>query len=384
MMTLFKNANVVFQNRIEKCNVLVENGKIAKISTDETSADCVIDCTSLYLAPGFIDLHVHGGGGYSMMDKDGENIKKACLAHAKHGTTSILPTMLSSAESVLIETANRIADVSNDFSECNILGVHFEGPYLSPKMSGAQSEDGICDVNLNSPLLDVENLKMITIAPELQGAHTLAKRFKDKNIVVAAGHTTASFDQMEEAIENGFSDFTHIYNASVSTHKEGAFRVAGAVESALTNENSTVQVIGDLCHLPLGLVRLIYKCKTSEKAYFITDGLEFSASKLSEGEKVTQANGVVAIYQNGVMMTEDLTRLAGSASSMDKMLKNAVETVKIPLVDAVKMVSSTPAKVIGVDSKKGYIRENYDADIVIFDENINIKQVMVNGKFIKE
>lgn len=384
MTLLFKNANVIFQNKIEKCNVLINNGKIAEITTDLLSADQVIDCEGLYLSAGFIDLHVHGGGGYSLMDEDSENIKKACLAHAKCGTTSILPTMLSSAESILISTAKRIDNISKDFNQCNILGVHFEGPYLSPDMAGAQSDDGICEVNTNSPLLNVNNLKMITIAPELEGAYTLAKKFADKNIVVAAGHTTADFDQMEEAIENGFSDFTHIYNASVSTHKEGAFRVAGAVESALTNDKCTVQVIGDLCHLPNGLIRLIYKSKTPDKAYFITDGLEFSASNLQNGEKITQANGVTAVYQNGVMMTEDLSRLAGSASSLDKILKNAVEIVKIPLIDAIKMLTSTPARVIGIDNKKGYIRQGYDADIVVFDEHINIKKVMVNGNFIKE
>ena len=190
--------------------------------------------------------------------------------------------------------------------------------------------------------------------------------------------------RQEEAVKNGFSDFTHLYNASVSSHKEGAFRVAGAVEAALTNDGCTVQVIGDLRHLPLGLVRLIYKCKGAEKAYFITDGLEFSATNLTDGDRITQANGVVAVYKDGVMMTEDLSRLAGSASSMDTLVKNAVEKVKIPLVDAVKMASSTPARVIGVDTRKGYIRENYDADIVLFDEHVNIKKVMVNGKIIKE
>ena len=383
-MILFKNANVVFEDRTERCNVLTGNGKIIKITNEPITADNVIDCTSLYLAPGFIDLHVHGGGGCSLMDESSENIKKALLAHANHGTTSILPTMLSSPEDILIDTAKKYTKIAREFTDCNILGVHFEGPYLSPYMSGAQNGESILPVNENSPLLDVENLKMITVAPELPSADILAKKFRDRGVTVAAGHTCADFDEMEEAVKNGFSDFTHLYNASVSSHKEGAFRVAGAVEAALTNDGCTVQVIGDLRHLPLGLVRLIYKCKGAEKAYFITDGLEFSATNLTDGDRITQANGVVAVYKDGVMMTEDLSRLAGSASSMDILIKNAVEKVKIPLVDAVKMASSTPARVIGVDTRKGYIRENYDADIVLFDEHVNIKKVMVNGKIIKE
>lgn len=380
---LLKNANVIFENEIKKCSIKVVGGKIAEIGSDNIFDSETVDCENLYLSAGFIDLHIHGGGGYSFMDKDPESIKKAALAHALRGTTSVLPTMLSAPEETLINCADRIADISSSFADSNILGVHFEGPYLSPKMSGAQSRGSICPVNLNSPLLSVKNLKMITMAPELENAHTLAKKFAENGVTVAVGHTNASFDETEDAAENGFSDFTHIYNASTSTRKEGAFRVAGAVESALTNDKYTVQVIGDLRHLPLGLVRLIYRCKGADKAYFITDGLEFSASDLAEGKTVLQANGIPAVFKGGVMMTTDLSRLAGSASTMDAILKNAVKYVGIPLTDAVKMASSTPAKVIGVDSTKGFIKENYDADLVIFDRDINIKNVMVNGKFIK-
>lgn len=381
---LLKNANIIFENEIKKCNCQIVGGKIVKITQDDISDSEIIDCERLFLSPGFIDLHVHGGGGYSFMDKNPENIKKAVHAHALHGTTGILPTMLSSPEETLIKCADRIADLAENFENSNILGVHFEGPYLSPEMSGAQSDDSIFPVNVNSHLLAVKNLKMITMAPELQNAKTLAKQFAEKGVTVAVGHTNATFEETESAFDSGFSDFTHIYNASSSLHKEGAFRIAGAVESALTNGKCTVQVIGDLRHLPLGLVRLIYKCKGADKAYFITDGLEFSAADLAEGERVIQANGVPAVYKNGVMMTGDLTRLAGSTSSMDTILKNAVKYVGIPLTDAVKMVSSTPAKVIGIDNKKGYIKENCDADIVLFDEEFNIKTVIINGKFVTE
>lgn len=380
---LLKNANVIFENEIKKADCQIVGGKIVQITQSDISDSEIIDCENLYLAPGFIDLHVHGGGGYSFMDKDPENIKKAAFAHALHGTTGILPTMLSSPEETLMGCADRIAETARDFTESNILGVHFEGPYISPAMSGAQSDDSIFPVNVNSPLLSAENLKMITMAPELTRAHTLAKQFADKGVTVAVGHTNATFEETEMAFDNGFCDFTHIYNASTSTHKEGAFRVAGAVESALINDKCTVQVIGDLRHLPLGLVRLIYKCKGADKAYFITDGLEFSAADLAEGETVVQANGVPAVFKNGVMMTGDCSRLAGSASSMDTILRNAVKQVGIPLTDAVKMASSTPAKIIGIDNRKGYIKENYDADLVIFDKNLNIKNVLVNGKFIK-
>lgn len=219
------------------------------------------------------------------------------------------------------------------------------------------------------------------VAPEIEGAFELGERLHEKGIVTSVAHTTADYDTAIAALDHGFSDVTHIYNACTSCFKRGIFREAGVVEAALTDDRYTAQVIADLRHLPLGVLKLIYKCKGADGMYLITDGLEFSASNLREGEICVQENGVEVVYEDGVMKLADRSCLAGSAASMEILVRNMYKSVDAPLWDAVKTASSTPARVIGIDSRKGYIKEGYDADILLFDGDINIKRVMVMGKF---
>lgn len=386
-MILFKNAEAVLENSVERLCVLTDGEKIIKIAENisENENTEVIDCEGLFLSPGFIDLHVHGGGGVSAMCCDSEKIVKMCRAHALHGTTSILPTTLAAPINQLLESAKHIKKAAEKCDTSNILGVHFEGPYLSPEMRGAQSINNILSPIKDdpTPLLECPDLKMMGVAPEIDGAFTLGEKLKEKGIVASVAHTTADHDTAIAALDHGFSDVTHIYNACTSCFKRGIFREAGVVEAALTDDRYTAQVIADLRHLPLGVLRLIYKCKGADKMYLITDGLEFSASDLEEGELCVQENGVEVIFEDGVMKLADRSCLAGSAASMDILVRNMYKSVGAPLWDAVKTASSTPARVIGIDSRKGYIKENYDADILLFDGDINIKRVMVMGKFVK-
>ena len=386
-MILFKNAEVVLENRTEMLCVLTDGEKIIKIADDIAESENieVIDCEGLFLSPGFIDLHVHGGGGISAMCCDSEKIAEMCRAHALHGTTSILPTTLAAPIAQLLDAAKHIKKAAEKCGSSNILGVHFEGPYLSPEMRGAQSIDNILSPIKDDPtlLLECSDLKMMGVAPELNGAFELGKKLKEKHIVASVAHTTADYDTAIAALDHGFSDVTHIYNACTSCFKRGIFREAGVVEAALTDDRYTAQVIADLRHLPLGVLKLIYKCKGADKMYLITDGLEFSASDLKEGELCVQENGVEAIFEDGVMKLADRSCLAGSAASMDVLVRNMYKSVGISLWNAVKTASSTPARVIGIDSRKGYIKEGYDADILLFDGDINIKRVMVMGKFVK-
>lgn len=387
-MTLFKNAQVIFESRTEQCDVLVERDKIAKIakSIDAKGDTDVVDCTGLYLSPGFIDLHVHGGGGVSAMCCDSEKIAEMCLAHALHGTTSILPTTLAAPVNQLLEVTKHIKKASQCVACSNILGVHFEGPYLSPESRGAQSIDNILSPKKDdpTPLLECwDKVKMMGIAPEIDGAFELAENLQKRGIVASIAHTKADYETAVNALEHGFSDITHIYNACTSCFKRGVYRVAGVVEAGLVDDRFTVQVIADLRHLPLGVLKLLYKCKGADKMYLITDGLEFSASELKEGQRVVQENGVEVVMENSVMMLADKSCLAGSAATSDSLVRNMYKYVGVPIYDAVKMMTSTPARVIGADNAKGYIKEGYDADILLFDDDINIKKVMVKGRFIK-
>lgn len=384
-MTLFKNAKVIKENNIIRCDVLVDNGKIAEIGNDiQVQAADLIDCEGFYLSPGFIDLHVHGGGGFSAMGGK-EEILKMAAAHLKYGTTSLLPTALSAPLDVLEEVTKAVIEAQRENK--NILGVHLEGPFLSPEMSGAQKSENIFTPSKTDYDSFIEKykstIKMIGVAPETDGAFELGEKLKNNGAVVSIAHSKADYDISVEALKHGFSDITHIYNACTSCFKNGAFRCAGTVEAGLANDEFTVQVIADLKHLPLGVLKLIYKAKGADKMYLITDGLEFSATKISNGTVVTQKNGVKAVIEDGVMLVEDRSRLAGSSSNSAALIRNMYKSVGVPLVDAVKMMSLTPAKVIGVDSFKGKIEKGYDADIILFDDNINIKSVMLSGYIIR-
>ncbi|MCR4593693.1 MAG: N-acetylglucosamine-6-phosphate deacetylase [Clostridiales bacterium] len=386
-MILFKNAKIVSGGSVKNGDVLTKGKRIAKTGSFTVGDDCtVIDCAGMYLSPGFIDLHVHGGGGYSAMSTEPDDIIGMCKAHAMHGTTSLLPTMLSSPAKKMIEAARSVSDAADKCKYANILGVNFEGPFLSEKATGAQSDKAVFKIDNKTVdvLLSVPNLKMMTAAPELEGAMELGKSLKENGIIASIGHTASDYNTAMEAFENGFSDITHIYNASTACHKEGIYRVAGVVEAALCDDRCNVQFIADLKHLPVGVIRLIYKCKGSKKAYLITDGLEFSATDLKEGQKVKQRNGVTAVYRDGAMQTEDRSCLAGSVATMDSLVKNIYKVVGIPLANAVEMATSTPARLIGLSKEKGLIKKDYDADIIVFDDDINIKHVMIDGKLIKE
>ena len=387
-MILFKNADVILEDRTERLCVLVDGKKIVKIANDIAvhEGTQVIDCEGLYLSPGFIDLHVHGGGGISAMCCDSEKIKAMARAHALHGTTSILPTTLAAPVNQLLKAAEHIKKAAETCDYGNIVGIHFEGPYLSPENRGAQSADNILSPLKDdpTPLLECwDKVKMMGVAPEIDGAFALGEKLKEKGIVASVAHTKADYDTAIEALDHGFSDVTHLYNACTSCFKRGIFRVAGVVEAALTDDRYTTQVIADLRHLPLGVLKLIYKCKGADKMYVITDGLEFSASDLKDGEVCMQENGVEVVYEDEVMKVADRSCLAGSAATTDRLVRNMYKSVGAPIWDAVKTASATPARVIGIDGEKGYIKEGYDADILLFDDDINIKKVMVMGKMIR-
>lgn len=383
-MRIFRNAKVITQNGIFNKTVITDKGKIIDICDRTDIKGEVIDCKNKYLAPGLVDLHVHGGGGYSAMSSNPDDIVAMCKAHALHGVTSITPTTLAAQIPDLRNCISTILNASEKSSCSNILGVHLEGPFISPNMKGAQSLENILpptESNFKELLEDGKGITMIGAAPEVDGAFNLSEYASSLGITVSAAHTCCSFENAEEALKHGFSDVTHLYSACSQMHKEGIYRKVGIVEAALCYDGYTTQFIADMRHIPAGAVKLIYKCKGADKAYPISDGLEFSASDISEGATVCQENGQAAICENGVMLLADKSCLAGSIASGDILLRNLYKTADIPLTDAVRMMTSTPLSVINYKGKKGKIEKGYDSDIIIFDEDINISFVQ-NGDHI--
>ncbi len=383
-MNVYKNCKVIFPQKIRDCIVLTNEGKIVDIIDryEEKESDIVTDCGGLYLSPGFIDAHVHGGGNKSAMSEDPRDIVKMAEAHLKYGTTSIVPTTLAAPIDQLKKVVTSIKNASEESKKANILGVHLEGPYLNIKYKGAQSPENILNPKENPPeeLLDLwDKILIMGAAPEEDGCLELGEKLKKRGIVASVAHSAASFEQVEEAVKYGYSDVTHIYNACTSCFKTGVFRTAGVVEAGLVLDALTTQTIADLRHLPKGVLQLIYKSKGDEKMYLITDGLEFSASDIKENTVYTQENGMSVIYEDNVMKLSDRSALAGSASVLSDCVRNMYKIVGTPLYSAVRMASLTPAEVLGYSATKGKIEKGYDADLVLFDDEINIKSVITNG-----
>lgn len=379
-MKAFKNAKVIFPDKIRDCVVVADNGKIIDICErfNDSDADEVIDCGGLYLSPGFIDLHVHGGGNKSAMSESYEDIIAMAEAHLKFGTTSIVPTTLAAPVEQLKKVTLSIKKASENSKRANILGVHFEGPYISKKYKGAQSEDNILNPEACPPdeLFELWNKVLIMgAAPEEPGVLALGDKLKERGIVGSVAHSAASYEQVEEALKHGFSDITHIYNACSSCFKTGPFRTAGVVEAGLAIDEISAQVIADLKHLPVGLLKLLYKCKGDDKMYLITDGLEYSASDIKENTVFTQENGISVVCEDNVMLLSDKSALAGSIATLRDCVKNMYKAVGVPLYSAVKMASLTPATIINHQNSKGQIKIGCDADLITFDDNIEIKKI---------
>ncbi len=387
-MRYYINSRIITPDTIvEGKAVACENGIIVDITSDiPQNADCeIIDCKGRYLSPGFADIHVHGGGGYSAMGSP-EDIVKMCTAHALRGTTSILPTTLAAPIPQLKNVIRNIEKAMEMCEDSNILGVHLEGPFISMKMKGAQSPENILVPTRENvaELLDSSDIiKIIGAAPEIENGFIVGEEAKKRGIVASVAHSDGDFSNTEAALDHGYSDVTHIYSACSGMRKIGIFRHAGVVEAGLSLEGYTTQFIADLRHLPYGVLKLIYKAKGADKAYAITDGLEYSALDMDEGTVIMQENGLEVLYEDNVMKLSDRSCLAGSVATSNILVRNMVKGAGIPLTDAVKMASLTPLSVIGCNKTKGKIEKGFDEDIILFDEDINVSFVCVNGRIIK-
>lgn len=381
-MKAFKNVKVVFPDCIRDKVVLTEDGKIVDICDTVNNAEETVDGEGYYLAPGFVDIHVHGGGGYSAMSHNPDDIVKMAEAHLNHGTTSIVPTTLASDIENLHGAMDAISKAVELSRDANILGIHLEGPYISKQYKGAQSENDILVPAVNDPtvLLDYsDKIIMMGAAPETDGGLPLGREITKRGIVASVAHSSAVFDTMKKALDYGYSDITHIYSACSSCTKINNFRVGGVVEGGLALDGYSTQFIGDLRHLPFELLKIIYKCKGADLAYGVSDGLEFAGMEMDEGKVYTQKNGLATVFEDGVMKLADRSCLAGSVTTMSKICANLYKTVGVPLCDAVKMTSTTPARVAGRADFIGQIKKGLNADFVLFDENVNIKSVYAKG-----
>lgn len=381
------NARILTPFRlIDRGYVLMAEGKIEKTGTGEyyTPDYITIDVQGNYLTPGFIDIHTHGGGGHDFMDATPEAYIGAAAMHAQHGTTSLVPTTLAGdiGELKLTFEAFRQAKRAG-YSGAELLGIHLEGPYFSYEQRGAQDPRYIKNPERDEYLRILEwsdDIIRWSAAPELEGAPEFGRELKKRNILVSVAHSDAICEQVIEAYENGFTHITHMYSSMSGVRRINAYRYAGVIESAFLSDDFTVEIIADGKHLPGSLLKLIYKIKGPQKTALITDSMR--GAGMPEGETVIGSlkNGQRAIIEDGVAKLPDRTAFAGSVATADRLVRTMRDIAEVPLSETVRMMTATPAGILGIDSRKGSITVGKDADLVVFDDEINILLTVINGK----
>ncbi len=373
---------------IPQGTVLVTGGIITEVKEGniDVSDAIEIDAKGSYIAPGFIDIHVHGGGGHDFMDGNETAFLKIAETHARYGTTSMVPTTLTSEKKDLLETLELYekADKNNIYG-AQFLGMHLEGPYFAMSQRGAQDPRYIRDpdpAEYKDVIAHSNVIKRWSAAPELKGAIPFAKYLKSKGILAALAHTDAIYEEVLEAFENGYTLATHLYSGMSGVSRRNAYRYAGVIESAYIIDEMDVEIIADGIHLPAPLLKLAYKIKGADRIALITDSMR--GAGMPEGESVlgNLHTGLKVIIEDGVAKLPDRTSFAGSVATTDRLVRNMINMADVSLLDAVRMMSSTPARIMNVADRKGSLIEGKDADIVLFDENINIQTTIIKGKVV--
>lgn len=400
---VFKNAKIITPMRVIDNGVLiVEHGKISSIGPEAgvkiPQGIKVIDAADKYLAPGFIDIHLHGGGGADVMDGTEEAIEKISKVHAKGGVTSIVPTTSTAPLDKILKALRNIGIAKRKVLKgAQVLGAHIEGPYFSTEQRGAQNPEFIKNPKPEEYLRFLDEcdcILRVSAAPELEGGLELGRELKKREIVASIAHTNATYQEVLAAIEAGYTHVTHMYSGMSGLKRINAYRISGVIESTLLLDELTTEVIPDGHHLPPSLMKLTIKAKGLDKVSVITDAIcaaGLSPGKYSSGglDVIVETNVAEEFEipeEEGNFVAKLLTRdaFAGSVTTMDRCVRNMVKFVDLSMQDAIKMATVNPAKVIGVDDRKGSLTRGKDADIVVLDEGLSVIMTLVEGRVVYE
>lgn len=389
MRTLYCHADVVTPDAVmPDTDVLTENGAIVRIGSNLTCGDAErIEAKGQYLMPGFIETHAHGAGGADFMDGTADVFNHVGDTLCRHGATTIMPTTVAVGEAEMFDFFGLYRRAIAAPHLANYAGIHLEGPFISLKYKGAQPPSTVRSPSQREVdrILDEAGdiVARLTMAPELDGMEYAAKRFSDRGIQLSIGHSDAIAADVFRARDMGFDHVTHLYCSTPGVRKINQLIYAGIPEAALLIDDMTVDLIGDGRHIPKELMQMVIKVKGVDHVILITDAMRAAGTNAKESYlgKVSPESRV--IVEDGVAKLPDRSSYAGSIATMDKVLQNAVRRYGIALTDAVRMISSVPAKKFGL-SKKGRIGVGYDADLVLTDKDLNICEVMVRGKRIPE
>ena len=372
---------------VENSGLLFEDGKILELFREKppAQAERIIDAKNLYVSPGFIDIHNHGGAGFEFLDSTPEAFEVAGKFHMRHGATAITPTISACVDEEMLAMLDMFKEVKKSLKGVpDFFGIHMEGPYFALEQKGAQ------DPRFIKPPATEHYLKFLnhsddivrwSSAPEVPGALELADELSRRGILCSIAHSDTTYEYVVEAFERGYTHVTHLYSGCSLLKRINAFRHLGVVESAFAIDNMTVEIIADGKHLPAELLRLIVKLKAWDKISLITDSMRCAG--MPEGSVQytgTKANGMQVLIEDGVAKLTDRSSFAGSVATVDSLVRNMKNLAGLPLLDAVRMMTYNPASVMRIQNKKGLLAPGKDADICIFDDDVNIKAVFVGGE----
>ena len=378
-MKRIKSGNIITDGKLVSGYLYYEDGKIAAITDAELPFDSEYDAGDDFVSPGFIDIHTHGGGGYPF-EGEVEDIIGGVNFHLTHGTTAICPTVSAAPIEDMCRSLDNIRRAMIDNRTlATVIGAHLEGPYLSLAQTGAQ--EGACiTLPIKNDYISIVNeyrgtLARWTYAPENDEGAEFARAMRDAGIVTSAGHTDATYPDMKAALDSGCRLVTHLYSCTSTVTRKQGFRSLGVVESTFLEDGIVAEIIADGKHLPPELIRMIYKIKGADGIIAVTDSLSLAGTDVKSG----RMSFTDFIIEDGVCKLLDRSAFAGSIATADVLVRVLTKEVGLPITDAVKLVSENPAKMMGL-SEKGSLSVGKDADVVVFDADVNVKSVFVSGE----
>jgi len=378
---IFTNARCIFSDGIrDGLEVVTRDGKIAEIREQSSVRDSeIVDLGGNYLAPGFVDLHVHGAVGRDTMEASAEAFCAICDFHASGGTTSLLPTTATAPVNAIVHVLMAVRNCRSSIKQ--IAGVHVEGPFISKSKCGVQREEFIQDPTPEAAkwlLAYADVIKRVTLAPELPGTLDFIDKLREQNISISGGHSDAWDEEARAAFEHGMRSVTHTFNCMSSARRRGIHRVAGLLEFALSEPEILCELIADGHHVSATLMKVLYRAKGFRGICLVTDAA--AGVGLPNGSKFS-LYGRDCVVKQGVCVLADGSALAGSASRMIDLVRTLVHGLDIPLHEAIAMATETPARAIGLD-KKGILRVEADADLVALTPELEVVQSFVAGEAI--
>jgi len=370
-IAMIKNASVIIQDG--KISDVVSNDKLQVMELPEDTTTIYVN--GAYIAPGFIDTHIHGIHGFDTSDANPESILEMSKALVNYGVTAFCPTLYPQDHDKFISCITAIKDAMGREEGAKIFGANLEGPFISREKHGALDPKHMIPVDLEKmkQYNDASggNISLMTVAPELDGIHELALYCAKEGIVLAAGHSNATYDDMMEAVQAGILHSTHFFNAMRRLHH----RDPGVVGAIMIYPNIPCEIIADGYHLHAAIVKLLRRVKPIHKIVLVTDCLRPTGQKSGK----LMANHEEVYLKDGLFTRKDDETIAGSALTMIQGVRNLVEDMEVPMEDALRMASCNPATVISRQIETGYIMPGRDADIVVFDKDYNIRLTMVRG-----